>query len=231
MKKIFALMFVILIMSSTCLAMTFFQPVKIGRVGGTPQGGFWIEGASYNNGTSYENGKLDREWGKLYEKGVAIFGNGIDAIYMHYDCSNTSSSRDPYRPKFGDKNATRSVSLGANEGEAVNISLIKNDSNITLYLLHGEGSAAGTENYILLGRRSDGIFVKYFDTRDITKNYFGENLNLSNRPWYTNFYCHGSIMIIKYKRNHTRQGYLAEGEFRFKWDDKAQWFGIQQVVY
>ena len=22
-----------------------------------------------------------------------------------------------------------------------------------------------------------------------------------------------------------------EGEFRFKWDDKAQWFGVEQIVY
>ena len=229
MKKVFALIFVIFMMSSTCLAMTFSQPVKIGRVGGTPQGGIWIEDASYNNGTSYKNGQLDKEWGKLYEKGIAVFGNGIDALYMHYNCS--SNNRDAYRPKFGDKNALRTTSLGANEGESITINLIKNDSRITLYLLHGEGSAAGTENYILLGRRSDGVFVKYFDTHEITKKFFGEKLSLSTRPWYSKFYCQGNKMIIEYKRHHDRQGYLNEGEFVFKWDDKAQWFSIEQVVY
>lgn len=222
-------MFVILVMSSTCFAMQFSQPVKIGRIGGTPQGGIWIEGASYNNGTSYQNGKLGREWGKLYEKGIAVFGNDVDALYMHYNCS--SNNRDAYRPKFGDKNALRTTSLGANEGEAVTINLIKNDSGITLYLLYGVGSVASTENYILLGRRSDGVFVKYFDTREITKKYFGERLNWSTIPWYTDFYCKGNKMTIKYKRNPNKQGYVYEGEFVFKWDDSAQWFGVEQIIY
>ena len=72
MKKFLGLLVMFMIISSNCLAMTFSQPVEIGSVGGTPQGGFSIKGASYNNGTSYKNGQLDKEWGKLYEKVVMM---------------------------------------------------------------------------------------------------------------------------------------------------------------
>ena len=38
-------------------------------------------------------------------------------------------------------------------------------------------------------------------------------------------------MIIEYNRNYIQQGYIKEGEFRFKWDEAAQWFDVEQVVY
>ena len=234
MKNVINILIVIIVLtSSTCLAMSFSQPVKIGIISGTPQGGFGIDGASYNKGTSYKNGQLDKQWGKLYEKGIAYFGNDDKALYVHYDCSQRVNRDywEVYSPKFGDKNAKKTVSLKAGEGETVTIYQINNDGDIILYLLRGEGPVAGTTNYVLLGRRSDGIFVKYFDTRDITKNYFGEKLSLSSTPWYTKFYCQDNTMIIEYKRSYNRQGYVREGEFRFKWDNNAQWFGVEQIIY
>ena len=56
------LILIIVLISSTCLAMSFSQPVKMGMISGTPQGGFDIDGASYNKGTSYKNGQLDKQW-------------------------------------------------------------------------------------------------------------------------------------------------------------------------
>ena len=240
MKKIFVAVVVsVLFVAQTALAMTFQQPVKVGRVSGTPQGGFSIDGASYNNGTSFQNGKLDKQWGKLYEKGIARFGDGDAALYMHYDCSPNKSRQywDAYAPKFGDKDAKRTVSLWAGEGETVTIYTTKNDSNVTLYLLRGEGPIAGTTNYILHGRRSDGIFVKYFDLEDINIKYFGLQKNKYGTtrgrlsPWYKNLRCQGDTIIIDYERSHGRSGYVKEGEFRFKWDEAAQWFGVEQIIY
>lgn len=234
MKKFFGVFFLLMIFSSNCFAMTFSQPVEIGKVGGLPTGGFWINGATYNNGTSYKNGQFDKEWKtKLYEKGTAVFGSGRNPLYVHYDCSMKKNSQyqDRYSPKFGNKNATRTVSLGAGEGQAVHISQMKNDGNITLYLLCGEGSVAATVDYVLLGVRTDGAWVKYFDTREITNKYFGENLSFSKRPWYKNFFCQGDTLIIGYERHQGKRGYVKEGEFQFKWDDAAQWFGVEQIVY
>ena len=220
--------------------MTFSQPVEIGKVGGTPQGGFSIEGASFINGSSYKNGQLNKQWGKLYEKGIARFGNGINALYMHFNCSNGIKKGDYwdiYSPKFGDQNAQRTVSMRAGEGEAIHISQIKNDGSITLYLLCGNGPMAGTTRYVLLGRRSDGVFVKYFDIEDINTTYFGLQKNkygttLGMRsPWYKDCYCRGDTIIITYQRMQKNHNFVNEGEFRFKWDEKAQWFGIEQIIY
>ena len=219
--------------------MTFSQPVEIGKVDGTPQGGFSIEGASFINGSSYKNGQLNKQWGKLYEKGIARFGNGINALYMHFNCSNGIKGDywDIYSPKFGDQNAQRTVSMRAGEGEAVHISQIKNDGSITLYLLCGNGPMAGTTRYVLLGRRSDGVFVKYFDIEDINTTYFGLQKNkygttLGMRsPWYKDCYCSGDTIIITYQRMQKNHNFVNEGEFRFKWDEKAQWFGIEQIIY
>ena len=239
MKKFLGLLVMFMIISSNCLAMTFSQPVEIGSVGGTPQGGFSIKGASYNNGTSYKNGQLDKEWGKLYEKGIARFGNDVDALYVHYDCSPNKNIEywDAYSPKFGDKDAKRTVSLMAGEGEYVTIYKIKNTGDVTLYLLRSQGSVAGTTIYVLLGRRSDGVFVKYFDMEDINIKYFGLQKNKygttkgMRNPWYKNCRCQGNTITIEYERSHGRTGYVKEGEFRFKWDEKAQWFGVEHVVY
>ena len=69
--------------------MTFFQMQEIGSVGGNPCGGFTIDGATYNSGTPFENGKFDDKWGNLYEKGIAKFGKIEKPIYVYYDCSQS----------------------------------------------------------------------------------------------------------------------------------------------
>ena len=239
MKRFLVLLVMLMMITSNCFAMVFYQPVRLGMVSGTPQGGFGIDGASYNNGTSYKNGQLDKQWGKLYEKGIACFGNGDKALYMHYDCSQVGGREywEAYSPKFGDKNAKNTVALQAGEGTSVKVSQIKNDSDITLYLLCEEGSVAGTTNYVLLGRRPDGVFVKYFDMEDINIKYFGLQKNKygttmgMKSPYYKKFYCQGDTMVIEYGRYHGKRGFVNEGEFRFKWDEKAQWFSVEQVIY
>lgn len=40
---------------------------------------------------------------------------------------------------------------------------------------------------------------------------------------------YNTIDTIEVKNN--RSDYVIEGEFRFKWDDAAQWFSVEQVVY
>ena len=41
----------------------------------------------------------------------------------------------------------------------------------------------------------------------------------------------GEYIIIPYCRWYWQGKSAPEGEFRLKWDDAAQWFGIEQVVY
>ncbi len=84
-KIIAALLAGATLMGSSAMAMQFEQPVKIGSVGGTPQGGFIIRGASSNHGSLHNPSKFQKD--TVYAKGIASFGDGKDPIYFFYDCT------------------------------------------------------------------------------------------------------------------------------------------------
>ena len=218
MKKIFDFIFVIFIMSSNCLAMTFSQPVNIGRVGlpeQAPYHGFIIEGATYNNGSSYN------EKPKTYVKGVARFGNGSDALYCKY---NFERGGNMYISYGGQNNYI--VKLGS---ECRFLQKINTDEGLTLYILH---YGYKYSHVAIIGRRKDGSWIKYIDTENINKVYYSGESNKNflgywERPHYTNIYCTGDTIIMHYEWI----GKDIKGEFRLKWDDKAQWFAIEQIIY
>ena len=222
------------VMTATCLAMNFSQPEKIGDIGGTPIGGFEIRGASDNNGTIYQNNRWSKKWGTLYAKGIARFGDGLDALYVHYNCTDWRGSnyRDAYSPKFGNKSATRTISLQAGEGDIVSIYRVKNTGNFTLYLLSYHGCVGGAEQYILFKVMQDGNFAELLDSRSIIEKYVGVNRMHMRGIYLSEPYFFNDTMIIKYTDfNSNLKKRIEIGEFRFKWDDKAQWFGVEQIIY
>ena len=82
-------------------------------------------------------------------------------------------------------------------------------------------------DYLIIGKKSDGRFVKYIDTRDITRRYFGWDGTGVSPIVYLDMYTQGNTLIVPYyhlRNNKSRR------EFRFKWDDKAQWFGVEQII-
>ena len=104
MRKFFTLMFVILVMSSTCcFAMTFSQPVEIGGIGfpvQSPYHGYIVKNATQNDGESYyENSNLIKTPIYTYKKGIAQWGNDEAALYCDYVFKSNDSSI-----KFGGKN-------------------------------------------------------------------------------------------------------------------------------
>ena len=86
------------------------------------------------------------------------------------------------------------------------------------------------DKYVLLGRKSDGIFVKYFDTWIISETYFGQGKRIPPGAFYSDWYCKGNTVVIEYSK-YDKMGKIKIGEFRFKWDEKAQWFSVEQVKY
>lgn len=223
-RKIIAALSCAMMFCGNAFAMQFEQPEKIGDVGGVPTVGFIIRGTSTNSGTLNVRGKF-----KVYDKGVATFGRGDDELYFYYDC--TKKDKTSNLPQFGGKSKANLVAVRANEGENCSVSRLPNDSNITMYLLKNTGPVAGTTNYILLGKRGDGIFVKYIDMELVLKQYFGKEHFGMKGPWFNNCYVQGDTVVIEYQLFAFKQGYYKGGEFRFKWDEAAQWFGVEQVVY
>ncbi len=214
MRKILGLMmFVCLLFSGNCFAMQFSQPIEIGQIG-TIQvgGGISVKNAFYNNGSQY-NRKNDPD---RYGKGIAGFGEKDNALYVHYDYYN---ARDTFY--FGDKNKNNTI-----KDNFLYFQLYKINTNegITIYPLY---KSYGPEfDYLIIGRRADGRFVKYIDTREITKRYFGWNGESASPVMYRNLSVQNDTLTMEYQRYGNKQ--RIQGKFYFKWDDKAQWFGIKQ---
>lgn len=240
MKKILGLLAVFLMISANCFAMTFSQPVLIGRVWGTPMGGDVIENATENKGELYRmrNGEIipERTYrNKVYGKGIARFGENNTAIYFHYNWDCWKQGREFYEnngAKFGGKDPSNTVALLIEEGWGCDINKIPNDKGKILYLLSHSGAVRGYETYIIFNVSSDGEFIKMIDTRSVVKNYLGANKMGMRGVSLDKLYCNGDTIIVPYTNHNkeTRRIFKA-GEFRFKWDEATQWFGVEHVVY
>ena len=211
-------------------AMNFSQPVKVGTIVAANIGGVAFGDGVYNTGLLAPNAKRG-----AYEKGVARLGEGSDALYFHY---YTGTYKNEYRDQvmlFGSKNINNTINVPI---LLADITKITNDKGMTMYVIHDSYDLPEENSYTLVGLDKEGKWVKYFDTNLIAKQYFGkpEKVLSDNSIWFDKWICQGDTIIMQYSRYHrdlknSRSGYVKEGEFRFKWDNAAQWFGIEQVVY
>ena len=221
MKKIFAFITLMILFSSTGFAMKFEQPIKIGKIMYPPDGDMVIDNATYTS--NKPNGKFQNFNTYPYDT-VARFNTGEDSIYVHH----IPDYNVP--PRFGDENINNSIPIKTGL-YGVYIFQLKNDSNIKFYLLRTEEADAGFVNWICIGKR-DNKWIKYFDINEVKKTYFGnknERRYFFSNNSYGKTYCKNDTIIIEYY--HYENNINKNGEFRFKWDDKAQWFGVEQVVY
>lgn len=209
------LLITIFLVSGDCFAMKFFQLVNIGSMGYPPAAGITFSNAISNSGNVVGIFQND----KMYDSGIAQFATGDDAIYVHY-----GSHQHPY---FGDKNKNNTIQIKVGlYGEI--IFQIKSDSKIKFYILKNMEAMAGFINYVCLGKREDGKFVKYFETNDVLKQYFGTIIPRKGH-YIEKISCNNDTIIVEYMQ---WEDYgKAKGEFRFKWNDDAQWFGVEQVVH
>ena len=216
MKKFFGLILgICFLFSGNCLAMQFSQPKEIGITGYQQAGGsgVMIKGATYNDGNYYT--KLTPNNKKGYEKGIACYGNGKDALYVHYNFGKDDL-------KFGGRDIENTI---VNDYLIVQMYKITSNEQITLYPLY---NTYGPElNYIIIGRRADGRFVKYIDTNEITRRYFGWNGEGVSPVIYRDLSTQGDTLIMEYRRRYSMNG-IAKGNFYFKWDENAQWFSVAQ---
>ena len=118
---------------------------------------------------------------------------------------------------------------------------IKNNHSTNFYLLCTNEAMDSAVNWICIGKKDDK-WIKYFETNDIRKKYFGDKnvrrVSFSDgssyeasgeNSIYARAYCKNDTIVIEYRlyeKNITKKG-----EFRFKWDEAAQWFGVEQVIY
>ncbi len=225
-----ALIFMIMfILSENVAAMTFSKIEKIGEVGfptQAPYHGFSIRGEFYNSGTPYveEYNYIDDGTPiKTYTKGTARFGSEPNDLYCKYDFNLDF----PDKPiKFGGKN---NYILGL-DGSDKDIFSIENNGGIKLYVVYHNYCVTQLN---ILGTQKNGKWVNYIDSKKISETYFGGNEGYKKDGGiiYDVPTCRNDTIVIKYRRWYWKGRSEPEGEFRFKWDDAAQWFGVEHIVY
>ena len=197
-----------------------------------------IEGASYNSGNLVTHENNSRY--ETYLKGLARWGEGKDALYCYYDTSLSydASAKNGFINdglRFGGKD-----NYVFSSSRWRTISKIETDEGITLYALYYRYKYYA--ELAILGCLKNGSFVKYIDINvDFSKKYFGNNfgeVNYGPEDWNksgdisTYIRCQGDTIIVPYfVVGYNPHRTVETGEFRFKWDDAAQWFGVEKIVY
>lgn len=225
MKKFLGLLVMLLMIASNCLAMTFSQPVAIGSITLINSPGFSFKDVSFNNGIKIES----RRSGQYFSQGVARFGNGNEALFFHYKQGTREKRYTDMITAFGSEDIRNTVNISI---KMPSIFKIDSDKGMTFYLIYDGYDLAEEYRYTLIGKKKDGTFVEYFDTDKIRKRYFGQQ-------WqgicFKSFEVKGDAIRINYQRNLDGRvmGRTADenGEFRFKWDEVAQWLSVEKIVY
>ena len=222
MKKFFiGVVLSVLFVAQSTFAMTFSQPVEIGWLGISQRqgaGGFMFKNETANNGNYYTGHDKNNTFS--YGKGIVQFESGTDAIYLHYNAY--------------EKNKT--VLVGSNDVKnTVNIFVfntwiykISTDEGLSFYAIREFYGAES--DWVIIGRKKDGVWVKYIDTTNISERYFKRTKNISPVA-YSVPKTQGNTIIMPYDDMSGKKYIKNAGEFRFKWDEAAQWFGVEQVVY
>ena len=134
--------------------------------------------------------------------------------------------------KFGDKDISNTVVIDI--GHMGDIQQIKTNSGITFYYI---SFGYKWSYFYIIGKRQDGKWIKYISSRETLEPYFAKRLDWGHAPNYPplfkdgkiskNVYCQNDTIIVPY----TNLSNDLNGEFRFKWDEAAQWFSVEQVKY
>ena len=228
MKKFFGAIFAMLLISNSAAAMNFSQPVEIGTVGfpvQAPYHGFIIYGATSNTGTPYNETDFTYKGKPLqtYTKGVATFGGGNDALFCEYDFNTTDFNN---AMKFGGKNEY----VLSRSGTDKDISKIETDSEFTFYVVYHNYCVSHLN---IIGKKKGGQWMNYIDSKNISKIYFDgkDSYKENGGVIYKKPISEGDTIIIPYYRWHWQGDSEIEGEIRLKWDDAAQWFSIDKIIY
>ncbi len=171
LKKFFAAMICLLIMSAQASAMNLTLYESVGSISlGSRQPELKIEGYT----------QLDGD----FSKGVAIFD---DDLYFHFDCSAVMENPDA-ASRFGGENFSNTVPVYVFEGRTQIYPISEVDNKF--YLLATE--TGGGSSFKVIGKYN-GTWVQYFDTLDMRKQ-------IPQEFYIDDFYAEGDKIIFVYKQ-------------------------------
>ena len=107
---------------------------------------------------------------------------------------------------------------------------IDNEVGIKLYAIYHIYCVTDLK---IIGTQKNGKWVVYIDSKKLSDKYFGgkDAYKEDGGIIYDRPICRDNSIVVTYRRWHWKGMSEPEGEFRFKWDDSAQWFGVEQIVY
>lgn len=214
-----------LIVTNVCSAMNISQPEKIGEIIGINFDGFKFKQKLTNDGDIRH---ANPNGAHAYGKGIATFGNNTKRLYLHYQTYGYYN-KSPQISKYGGISPDNAIQIDTLDNK---IFMLKTNENITLYIIYSDYDLPGEDDYTLIGERQDGRFVKYLETDKIFEQYYGKNNKVVQ--YVKDVEVQGDTIIFKYGKWdwNTRPGPKdAVGEIRCKWDENAQWFAVENVVY
>ncbi len=207
--------------STTCAAMQFQQPVFIGSIAGIYAGG----------PHPVKTWKISKE--VVVKNKAMTMGKGKTALIFKYKDTPTTYDNSKYR------NITSIVSGNGNVfPDKTNGHIWPNH---TVYQINGENGivayvdiepcgAIDPDGMCIRGLWKDGKAVTYVgDVYQFAKGIDDAHFFFKDKS----IRVMNNTICVPYtlKSGEFSQKHIRDGEFRFKWDDKAYWFGIEDVVY
>ncbi len=215
----------LLLLISQCFAMQMSEPLRLGGFSGAPLYPDWlpVDGAS-----QIVLGENRKNRVGLLDGGMARFGNGVDALYVHFDRrkipKQTNSDCKPVGIGGYDIGNTFPM-----ESYVTDVYKINTDEGIIFYAIRECGDSLECD-WIILGCRQDGRFVKYLDTREFSKKYYTLVDKWMYLAYSPNIIIKNDTLVIdcylcRYGENNSKK----IGRFCLFWDSNAQWFGIEKL--
>lgn len=190
-----------MIYSGTVFAMQFYQMEKIGSIGVSQRnGGIRIDNFIYNSGKYFN--KYDKNNTTSYDKGFAKFGKGDEALYIYYN----SYQKEPSRMRVGTEDVNNTIVMNMLWDSLFRVKASNGKVFYCINFAYGPDS-----QWCIVGCHSNGKFVKYIDTEEISKRYFGITTTQTGAPFviYNKLRCDGDTIFIEYTSAHRDEGIRA----------------------
>lgn len=156
---------------SWLISLKFNDPVAIGSLSYSMGmgGGFWFVGERHNAGDEFTK---YRKTGGGSGRGVCVFGNNEEPLYIHYDAWNKYS-----RCFIGGERIEECAETEVYDG--AKIFFVDSNKALKIYLFQGDGV------FWIIGKDDKGVFNKYVDSINLIKK---------NKEVFSK-YPHGSRML------------------------------------
>lgn len=174
-------------------------------------------------GVNFKTGKLIFTGATQSNENSAIFGEGEDTLYAQGVLGNNNVSVN-----VGGKDINNTFPIDT----PLSVKIYKTSTNdgTRIYIL--KRAYDMDCDYLIIGRKLDGTFVKYIDTKELTLKYFGNQEKRTTIVYDDKVLIKGSTMsfnCFRYKIGENNFPGDKVCRFNFKWNDYNQSFDIEQT--